>query len=386
PTTPPPNLNPGIDLFATPAWFQYQAGLDPYFVTFNGTVEHRFGRSTSLTVSYVGTNGVGLYDDLLNYNQALPKYNVLGNALSLPAGSAAGLAALASVGKSLPWPAFPADESVHQALLPWPQYTGFDIVERGSTAGHSTYNALNVSLSHPFSHGLWAQLSYTYSKMLDNTGGVVSYATGNGFPGPENQYDLAAEKAVDNEDVPQHLVLSYIYNFPVGRGREFLGHAKGITNAVLGDWRISGVQTYQSGWPLPSVGGDELSGVYTGSRANASNVLPLVNPAWNGDPSVPYLNRAAFSSPPNYTLGDSPRLYSYLRDPGLLDEDFSLAKDFPLPGPEGRRITFSANVFNAFNRVQFGGVDEGITDPNFGQVTSQANSPREFQFMLRLQW
>jgi hypothetical protein len=380
---PPPDFNPSIDNFGDPCLFMPGTGQAPYFITFNGTVEHRFGRSTTLTVSYAGDNGVLLDEWLIDYDQLNPRYQSLGSELSLPATSAAGLAALASVGKSLPWSTFPSDESVAQALLPWPQYVGFDPVERGSNGAHSTYNALEVGLSHPFSHGLWAQISYTYSKMLDNWGGLISYAVGQGQPGLQNSYDLASAKAVDNEDVPQHIVLSYVYDLPVGPGRHFLSGAKGITNAILGGWRLSGVQTYQSGWPL-NVSSTQSNGVGTTEYANVNVKLPLKNPAWNGTPQVPYLNPAAFSRPVEYTFGNSPRFFSNLRAPALLDEDWSLAKDFALG--ENRTLTFQCNWFNALNRVQFGIPVTTVEDTDFGDVTSQANAAREIQFMLRLQF
>ena len=220
-------------------------------MTFNGTVEHRFGTSTTLTVSYAGNNGIHLFDLLENFNQLNPTYQSLGNQLSLPSGSAAGQAALASVGRTIPWPTFPASQSVAQALLPWPQYKGFVETDNGNTGGHSTYNALQVSLSHPFSYGLWAQVSYTYSKQLDNTDGAILEGNGgNGFPGNQNMYDLRAAKAVGSMDVPHDLALSYIYQIPVGKGMRFLSGARGITNALLGGWRLAVSRLTSNGYPV----------------------------------------------------------------------------------------------------------------------------------------
>ena len=61
-------------------------------------------------------------------------------------------------------------------------------------------------------------VSYTFSKFLDNVEGVNSWAmTGNSSPA--NTYNLAAEKSVDGSDTPQSLVVSYIYDLPIGRGQ-----------------------------------------------------------------------------------------------------------------------------------------------------------------------
>jgi hypothetical protein len=47
-------------------------------------------------------------------------------------------------------------------------------------------------------------------------------------------------------------------------------------------------------------------------------------------------------------------------------------------------VQFRTELFNAFNHVQFGSPDTGVTDTAFGQITSQANSPRQLQFGLKL--
>jgi hypothetical protein len=111
--------------------------------------------------------------------------------------------------------------------------------------------------------------------------------------------------------------------------------------------------------------------------------VPLVNPAWNGDASVRYINPAAFTRPAPYTFGDSSKTISQLRTPAMLNEDVTLSKDFPF-FREGRGLSFSASAFNIGNRVQFGGIDKNVEDGNFGRVSSQYNNAREIQLNLRL--
>ena len=91
---------------------------------------------------------------------------------------------------------------------------------------------------------------------------------------------------------------------------------------------------------------------------------------------------------PRILLENAPRIFSNLRTPGLMDEDWSLRKDFALPGGESRKITFSCNVFDAFNRFIAGGPSTTLEAANFGHLTGQANAqvglePRQIQFMLR---
>jgi hypothetical protein len=119
-------------------------------------------------------------------------------------------------------------------------------------------------------------------------------------------------------------------------------------------------------------------------RANTVSGQPLKNPAYSGDPNTaPYINRAAFSRPPNFTFGTSGLNLPGLRSPALITEDVTLGKDFRLLS-EGRRLEFKASAFNIGNRVQFGGINTGVENPTFGIISSQANRAREIQLNLRL--
>jgi hypothetical protein len=66
----------------------------------------------------------------------------------------------------------------------------------------------------------------------------------------------------------------------------------------------------------------------------------------------------------------------------VADWDTAIVKKFAI---ETRaNLQFRAEVYNLFNRVQFGypGTTQGSS--NFGVVNSQQNLPRIFQFALRL--
>jgi hypothetical protein len=101
----------------------------------------------------------------------------------------------------------------------------------------------------------------------------------------------------------------------------------------------------------------------------------LKNPAWNGDPNagIPYLNPAAFSRPAEFTFGNSPAAFSNLRNPGYLNEDLSLAKDFSIM--EKVKLTIQANFFNAFNRVILAGPNTSLESAAFGLISSQTGDP-----------
>jgi hypothetical protein len=80
-----------------------------------------------------------------------------------------------------------------------------------------------------------------------------------------------------------------------------------------------------------------------------------------------------------------------LRGPSLLTVDLGISKNIDVGA--GARIQLRAEVFNLFNRVNYGSPNAGIFiatsdggaayNPNAGQITS-AGAPRQAQFAARL--
>jgi hypothetical protein len=390
---PSPIIDPGIcsvnsSVGCTPfVQFPY-TGFAPRLGSWNATVERRVGSSNLFRLAYAGSAGVHLFASRENIDQTFSQYMSLGSWLAQPVSSFMGTPEAQAIAFQLPFASFPTNLTVAQALKPFPQYFGISEDNDGDMSGHSTYHSMQLSFEHQTTHGLWMQASYTWSKLISNTEGgnpALGGFEGNGNIGTQNTYDRRADKAVSNSDIPHRLVISYVYDLPVGQGRHFLSHVNPWLNGLIGGWRVSGIQQYQSGVPI-WVYSNQINGVSGTERANVNWGTPLINPAWNGDPNhAAYLNPAAFTRPPAFTFGNSPAAFTNLRNPGLLNEDLSLAKDFFLKS-EQRKLTFQANFFNAFNRVVFGGPNNSLESAAFGSISSQANANREIQFMLRLQF
>ena len=62
--------------------------------------------------------------------------------------------------------------------------------------------------------------------------------------------------------------------------------------------------------------------------------------------------------------------------------DFSVFRNFDIW--ERSRLQFRAEFFNVFNNVDFGNPSATLGNPNFGIITSTANSPRTIQFGAKL--
>jgi len=66
----------------------------------------------------------------------------------------------------------------------------------------------------------------------------------------------------------------------------------------------------------------------------------------------------------------------------LASESFNLIRRFRVR--DKATVTFRAEFFNALNRVVFGAPNANISSSNFGRVSSQANTPRQGQVSLRV--
>lgn len=64
--------------------------------------------------------------------------------------------------------------------------------------------------------------------------------------------------------------------------------------------------------------------------------------------------------------------------------DLSLFKHFELRGR--MRLQARVEAFNALNRVQFGSPNTSVTSSSFGLVNTQANTPRQLQFGIKMLW
>ncbi|MCX6627517.1 MAG: hypothetical protein NTW28_07810, partial [Candidatus Solibacter sp.] len=62
--------------------------------------------------------------------------------------------------------------------------------------------------------------------------------------------NLRNERAVVSFDVPQHLVVSYVYDLPFGKGKPFLGGLHGVADKLISGWGFNGITSLQSGYPL----------------------------------------------------------------------------------------------------------------------------------------
>jgi hypothetical protein len=178
------------------------------------------------------------------------------------------------------------------------------------------------------------------------------------------------------------LVVSYILDLPAGKGRRFLSNASGIADKLVSGWGLNGVSTFQSGFPLGLTTNTNLTNSFGGG--SRPNVVYGCDSSISGSAQSrlnQWFNTSCFTAPPAFTFGNESRLDPTLRGHGINNWDFALFKTTPITERLG--LQFRTEVFNLFNRVQFG-VPNLVGNPSFGVINSQANNPRLIQFALRL--
>jgi hypothetical protein len=97
-----------------------------------------------------------------------------------------------------------------------------------------------------------------------------------------------------------------------------------------------------------------------------------------------FANPQVAVKPVPYSDGDAPRVLSNARIPGTDNLTASLFKEVLLGFREGARLQIRLEAFNVLNRVQFAAPDTNVGDATFGEITAQANQPRQVQIGLKL--
>jgi len=149
-------------------------------------------------------------------------------------------------------------------------------------------------------------------------------------------------------------------------------------NNTLGGWGMNLIAQATSGRPY--------SVTVSGDIANTGNTLVQANRVGNPTPQhrspSEWINPSAFQAPPRYTFGTFGR--NALRSDWYRDLDLSVFKTFPLF--ERSTLEFRAEAFNITNTAVFGVPVSGVTNPTFGTVLSTANTERQLQLALKIQF
>ncbi|MBV9032958.1 MAG: carboxypeptidase regulatory-like domain-containing protein [Acidobacteriaceae bacterium] len=349
-----------------------------YAQQWNADIQREFGTGFLIDVAYGASKGTHLPMYGPQIDQLPDQYLSLGNSLFNTVPNPF-YGTVTAPGSSLSQPVVQQG----QLLRPYPQYTGVGYAGQG--IGDSTYNSLQVTAQKRFSGGNSIMVAYTFAKLISNTDTLTGWLESGGTGGYQDNNNLRLEKSLASFDVPNRLVVSYVLDIPVGKGRKYLANANGFVQAALGGWGVQGVTTVQDGFPLHFGVNTNNTGSFGGGIR--PNYVLGCNKSISGPIQAKYnhyFNTSCFVAPPSFTFGTEGRNDPTLRSPGMANWDFSAFKSFPLAAENRVNLQFRAEFFNIFNRVQFGYPDQTVGDTAFGVITSQLNNPRLVQFALRL--
>jgi hypothetical protein len=377
----PPGRNPSFQKILLGTGVGEAIPNNPYAYAqqWNVGVQQQMGNSFVMSIAYGAAKGTHLPFGGLQKDQ-LPDADLkLGNALNASVPNP--FSGIINPNYGLGATKIPAG----QLLLPYPQYSGVSI--NGAGQANSTYNSLQVTAQKRFSRGASINAAYTFSKFISDTDTLTGWLEAQGPNGIQDNNNLKGEKSLSANDVRNRLVLTYVYDIPVGRGLKYMSNAGRLTDYAIGGWGLEGITTLQDGFPLGFSTNQNLTNSFGGG--SRPDVVPGCPKQVNGSAVAKlnhWFNTSCFTQPPPFTFGNEPREDPILRAPGVANWDSSLFKNFPVDKNGRVQVQFRAEVFNLFNRVQFGvpGTTQGTS--NFGVVNSQLNNPRLLQFALRINY
>jgi hypothetical protein len=273
-----------------------------------------------------------------------------------------------------------------QLLRPYPQFTGLGL--QIQAVGTSIYHSFQLKAQRRFASGGSILVAYTNAKLI--TAGADTHTgwleTDGGSSGFQDYNNFRAERSVSSFDVPQRLVASFAWDVPVGRGKRYLSGPGGATGKIVSGWGIEGIASFQSGMPMHITSTPNTTGsLGGGSRPDSTGR----NAALSGS-AQSRLNRwfdtSAFTRTPSFAFGNLSRNIDSVRSHGVNNWDLAFFKTTAIGRETRMNVQFRAELFNLFNRVQFGFPGQVIGNPQFGIVNSQVNEPRLLQLALRFSW
>ena len=233
-------------------------------------------------------------------------------------------------------------------------------INDASNKGTNNYHALQTKLNKRFSAGFSLLASYTWSKSINNSQGLLLNGRLN--------------RGLADWDRKHVVSVGYTWMLPFGRGQ-------GLVRQVLGVWEFIGAMQFQSGLPFsPSMANN------ASLNADASLRPDIVQGA---DPyDVPggqnrdlWFNIGTYQTPGPFMFGNAGR--NSLRGPGLITADWALHKRFVIA--EQKDLTLRWEVFNVFNRTNLGNpngnIDAGAG--NAGRITGLFSPMRQMQLGVR---
>jgi hypothetical protein len=389
-----------------------------YVMQWNLSVARELTSTLAVTVGYVGSRGIHQpyrVDNIDMVGQPLVKLTSAGYLWPIP-----------NTSHGVPGtpPTCTDGSTPTKTGCPWPKLNpNFGRINATLWQANSSYDALQVDVAKRVSHGIQFHGAYTWGKSMDT---LSATEADDAFPnGLFNQifFDQRTTRGLSDFNVAQDLVLSATWEIPGPR------QGSKLPQWAFGGWQVVGLYKASTGQPFtPILGGDPA-----GTRLDETGLVPnytpackLVDPNFKKNSNGPiYLNLSCFSPPtvPTSSLGSLPygcagysgatplppgSTLTYCANlrgnlgrnvvigPGLSKLDLSVFKNNYIKRiSESFNAQFRAEIFNIFNRANFGSPTDNLAifDQNgvlqtqtAGLLTSTQTTSRQIQFALKLIW
>jgi len=370
---PWPNLNPGqFNIPSAPGVYQ------PVSIAANPFIDPNAGRparqyqwsigiqreiipNLALDVAYVGNRGIWWQAPALE-NLDATNFGILAahgininnpNDVSLLS-QTLGSTAVMQRGFGPPYPGFPLNQTLAQALRPFPQFAagtpgGSAINTFWDPLGDTWYNSMQVKATKRLSHGLNVVSTFVWQKSLD-TGAEI------GEPNPgttggavvNDVFNRKTDKYISAYDQP------FLYNISLNYTTPRIGGNK-VLSWIARDWNYGAFLQYSSGLPIeaPLASNNLASAVFQNTFADR---VPGQNPFTVDlnchcyDPNKTFvLNPNAWTNPPAGQFGTSAAYFSDYRSQRRPVENMNLGREWRVK--ERYRINVRIEFTNIFNRA-----------------------------------
>jgi hypothetical protein len=369
-----PNYDPGQFPVnpASPSYFltmiDHNAGRPPRLMMWSIGLQRQITTNLAVEASYVGNRGAWWSSNMWDVNRLTPQIlakngldinkaadrDLLNAALNSPLAEARGF-------NTPPYPDFSTKLTVSQALRPYPQFSGINLL--WSPLANSWYDGLQIKVTKRFSQGLDLTASYAWQKELALGTESEDPYVGGVATSVNDTLDRKVNKYISGNSQPHRFVVAGNYRLPTLDINKFLSYA-------IRDWTFGVVLQYQNGLPIRVPYANNQLGTLlklcapvnvmfagcqgTGTFANRVPGEPLFSADLNDSSVDPnktfYLNPKAWVDPLPGQYGVSAAYYSDYRYQRRPSENMSLGRTFRIK--ETANLNIRIDVTNVFNRTE----------------------------------
>jgi hypothetical protein len=251
---------------------------------------------------------------------------------------------------------------------------------------NTEFDALQVNLAQAMKHGLTMNANYQWASAFDENSDYYTWSH-------------VISHMRDSQVRDQQIVLYGSYDFPFGKGKQYMAGANHATDLLVGGWQVSDVSNWSGGLPFTLSYNESGSNIINGP-GDPSQTKPMATSLTS---FVPNSNGVGGSRTfyPAHSLGDgtfvNPGLDTFgnagqntYRGPRFFSTDMGLTKAFTIF--ENVAVKFRMDAFNAFNHITAG--NPGGNIESIGSIGGEGGGcgsgndcgPRQLEFSLHVQF